>query len=255
MRFKTEIIAFAEATALGASRAPLPLHPLTTDLLDDTSDDNTFANMSGMSEKERDTENKYAGVGRSPILAYQPSLLGLVKVGPGKQGSPFEYDAASNVMHDLSHLGMIHRRGIATNSLIRLPKSFVELYGLVNRVRGRDEPSNTDDGDEGSSSETAICLLTGAVMRSGTPRRAYARATRPAGACTVHAREKEKGVSNMFIDYVILIWWVRELAFSFWFKSVQFCSCTITSLRTRQVFMSINMAKRILVYVVVDRSF
>ncbi len=196
-----EVIAFAE-TALGASRAPLPhnpLHPLTTDLLDDTSDDNTCANMTGMSEKEREAETKYAGVGRSPILAYQPSLLGLVKVGPGKQGAPFEYDAASNVMHDLSHLGMIHRHGIATNCLIRLPKSFVELYGLVNRVRGRDEPSNADDGDEGSSSETAICLLTGAVMRSGTPRRAYARATRPAGACTVHAREVGSGTGIFFL--------------------------------------------------------
>ena len=133
---------------MGVARAPLthhPLHPLTSDLLDDTSDDNSNDNASGMSDKVREVENKFAGVGRSPILPYQPSLLGLVKIGPGKQGAPFEYDAASRVMRDSSHLGMIHRRGIATNCLIRLPKSFVELYGLVNRVRGRDEPSTADD--------------------------------------------------------------------------------------------------------------
>lgn len=102
-----------------------------------------------MSEKERDAESKFAGVGRLPILPYQPSSLGIVKIGPGKEGSPFEHDAASQVMRDLSNLGMIHRRGIATNCSIRLPKSFVELCGLDNRLRGPDEPSSTDDGDEG----------------------------------------------------------------------------------------------------------
>jgi len=196
-----EMVAFAEQR-LGVTRAPLthhPLHPLTSDLLDDTSDDNSNSNASGMSDKERDAESRFAGVGRSPILPYQPSLLGLVKIGPGKQGAPFEYDVASKVMHDLSHLGMIHRRGIATNCLIRLPKSFVELYGLVNRVRGRDEPSTVDDTDEGGSAETAICLLTGAVMRSGSARRTYTRTTRPPGACTLHARQVGSGTGIFFL--------------------------------------------------------
>jgi hypothetical protein len=50
-----------------------------------------------------------------------------------------------------------------------LPKSFVELYSMVNRVKGRD--SRSDDNDDDGGVETAICLLTGAVMRSGTIRR------------------------------------------------------------------------------------
>ena len=61
-------------------------------------------------------------------------------------------------------------------SLIRLPKSFVELYGIVNKVKGRDESTTLDEADDSGSSETAICLLTGAVMRSGSSRRTYSRA-------------------------------------------------------------------------------
>ena len=50
----------------------------------------------------------------------------------------------------------------------------MELYGLVNKVKGRDSTS-IEDSDDGGSAETAICLLTGTVMRSGSPRRAYNR--------------------------------------------------------------------------------
>lgn len=171
-----EMVAFVEQP-LGVARRPLtqhPLHPMTGDLLDDTSDDNSDGHSSNMSEKDCNVDSKFAGVSWSSVIPYQPSLLGLVNIGLGKRGSPFDFDSASKVMRDLSHLGMIHRKGIPTKCLIRLPKSFVELYGLVNRVRGRDETSATDDADDVSSSETAICLLTGAVMRSGSSRRAYA---------------------------------------------------------------------------------
>jgi hypothetical protein len=40
---------------------------------------------------------------------------------------------------------------------------------MVNRVKGRD--GRSDDNDDDGGFETAICLLTGAVMRSGTIRR------------------------------------------------------------------------------------
>lgn len=40
---------------------------------------------------------------------------------------------------------------------------------MVNRVKGRDNRS--DDADDDGGCETAICLLTGSVMRSGTARR------------------------------------------------------------------------------------
>ena len=84
-------------------------------------------------------------------------------------------------------------------SLIRLPKSFVELYGIVNKVKGRDESSALDEGDDSGSSETAICLLTGAVMRSGSSRRAFSRAQRPPGACTIHARKNGSGIGIFFL--------------------------------------------------------
>jgi hypothetical protein len=60
---------------------------------------------------------------------------------------------------------------VPTFSLIRLPKSFVELYGLVNKVKGRDYSSGLDDSDDAGNTETAICLLTGEVMRAGSMRR------------------------------------------------------------------------------------
>lgn len=60
---------------------------------------------------------------------------------------------------------------VPTFSLIRLPKSFVELYGLVNKVKGRDYTTGFDDSDDAGNTETAICLLTGEVMRAGSLRR------------------------------------------------------------------------------------
>ena len=110
--------------------------------------------------------------------------------------------------------------------MIRLPKSFVELYGIVNKVKGRDEATTLDEADDVGSAETAICLLTGAVMRSGSSRRAFSRAVslspdlnawwypnyvaktiiaftifqqRPPGACTLHARKHGSGIGIFFL--------------------------------------------------------
>jgi Proteolysis_6 C-terminal len=111
----------------------------------------------------------------------------------------FEAAAASSVMADFSHLGLIHRKDAPTFSLIRLPKSFVELYGIVNKVKGREDSATLDEADDVGNSETAICLLTGAVMRSGSNRRAFARAQRPPGACTLHARKNGSGIGIFFL--------------------------------------------------------
>jgi Proteolysis_6 C-terminal len=146
-----------------------------------------------------DTTHLFAGVGQSPIISYQPSLLAQQSIGPGKQGSMFEAAAASSVMADFSHLGLIHRKDAPTFSLIRLPKSFVELYGIVNKVKGREDSATLDEADDVGNSETAICLLTGAVMRSGSNRRAFARAQRPPGACTLHARKNGSGIGIFFL--------------------------------------------------------
>lgn len=146
-----------------------------------------------------DSSFVFAGVSQSPIISYQPSVLAKQSIGPGRQGSLFESVAASAVMADLSHLGLIHRKDTHTFSLIRLPKSFVELYGIVNKIKGRDEATALDETDDVGNTETAICLLTGAVMRSGSSRRPFQRAQRPPGACTIHARKTGSGIGIFFL--------------------------------------------------------
>lgn len=82
------------------------------------------------------------------------------------------------------------------NCLVKLPKSFVELYGIVNRVKGRE--GRADDAEDDSGFETAICLLTGSVMRSGTIRR-LKKDYRPPGTCTLHARKVGSGIGIFFL--------------------------------------------------------
>ena len=142
---------------------------------------------------------EFANVSRSPIIPYQPSFLALDQIGPGRHGAMFEYGEASSVMSDLSHLSMIHRKHVPTFNLIRLPKSFVELYNIVSKVKGREESGGTDEHEDVGNTETAICLLTGTVMRSGSPRRSYSRSIRPPGACTLHARKHGSGIGIYFL--------------------------------------------------------
>ena len=166
----------------------------------DGEDSGDEPSSSGSDEGEnQDTSHLFAGLEQSPIISYQPSLLAQACIGPGKQGSMLEAAAASSVMSDLSHLGLIHRKDTPTFSLIRLPKSFVELYGIVSKVKGREESTALDDSDDVGNSETAICLLTGTVMRSGSTRRPYHRSQRPPGACTLHARKTGSGIGIFFL--------------------------------------------------------
>ena len=164
----------------------------------ESSDNSSSAMDDGAGGHESD--RLFANSSRSPILPYQPSVLGREGVGPGRHGSMFEFSIANGVMADLSHLGLGHQKGIPAFTLIRLPKSFVELYNIVNKVKGReDSAAAMDDSDDIGSSETSICLLTGAVMRSGATRRVLSRAVRPPGACTLHARKTASGIGIFFL--------------------------------------------------------
>jgi Proteolysis_6 C-terminal len=145
------------------------------------------------------SDRKFANVANTPILPYQPSLLGTMSVGPGRRGSAFDFALANELMVDMSHLGCVHRKDSPTFSLIRLPKSFVELYNIVNKIKGRDDNGTNDENDEIGTSETSICLLTGAVMRSGSGRRMFSRHPRPPGACTLHARKTASGIGIFFL--------------------------------------------------------
>lgn len=190
-----ELVDFTGQMMVGALfNAGSPTSTGTNDVMD--SDDNS---SSGTEGDPSDSDRRFAHVSRSPILPYQPSTLGLEDIGPGRQGAMIEYRAASAVMADLSHLGLIHKKEQPTFSLIRLPKSFVELYNVVNKVKGRDA-SNMDENEDSGSSETAICLLTGTVMRSGSSRRNFpSRSHRPPGACTMHARKHGSGIGIFFL--------------------------------------------------------
>jgi len=156
---------------------------------------------SGSDEGEnQNPSHLFAGLEKSPIISYQPSLLAQAPIGPGKQGPMLEATAAGAVMSDLSHLGLVHCKDTPTFSLIRLPRSFVELYGIVSKVKGREESTSLDDSDDVGNAETAICLLTGTVMRSGSTRRPYTnRSLRPPGACTIHARKNGSGIGIFFL--------------------------------------------------------
>ena len=164
--------------------------------LDDSADEGSSSGSEG--GNGNDSLTLFAGVSQSPMISYQPSLLAVESIGPGRQGPMFEAKSASAVMADRSHLGLIHSKDIPTFSLIRLPKSFVELYGIVNKVKGRDD-ATLEDSEEVGNSEMAICLLTGAVMRSGSSKRSFHRAQRSPGACTIHARKNGSGIGVFFL--------------------------------------------------------
>ncbi len=82
--------------------------------------------------------------------------------------------------------------------MIELPKSYVELYSLVNKFKATAK-SALDDGEDFGSGETAICLITGAILRAGLPRRHSRRSSRPPGACTLHARQIGSGTGVFFL--------------------------------------------------------
>jgi Proteolysis_6 C-terminal len=146
-----------------------------------------------------DSNREFAHVSTAPVIYDQPSLLGVRPIGTGRRGAFLDISAACSVMCDLSHLGLVHLRSKPIFCLVGLPKSFVELYNIVNKVKGRDEASGVEDVDDAGNSETAICLLTGAVMRSGSARRPFSRAARQPGACTKHARKTGSGIGMFFL--------------------------------------------------------
>ena len=103
-------------------------------------------------------------------------------------------------MSDMSHLGLVHQKEKPIFSLIRLPTSFVELYDVVNKVKEQEDTSANADIDDVATSEIAICLLTGTVMRSGSSGRPNSREKgRTPGACTLHARKTASGVGIFFL--------------------------------------------------------
>lgn len=85
------------------------------------------------------------------------------------------------------------------SGLIRLPRSFVELYSLINKVKGSGRFNSAEDQDDISSGETAVCLVTGAIIRAGTSRRAYRSRNRAPGACTLHSRKIGSGTGIFFL--------------------------------------------------------
>jgi hypothetical protein len=174
--------------------SPFFLSDQEVDMDDDVSDVNAALTEPDGSKISGPDDRMFAHVSRAAIIPYQPSILGISRIGPGprgQRGERFEYKIANHVMKDLSHLGMVHLSGAPSSCLVKLPKSFVELYSIVNEVKGRE--SNSDDTDEDNGYETAVCLLTGAVMRSAR------RSKGSEGTCTLHARKTGSGIGIFFL--------------------------------------------------------
>jgi len=157
----------------------------------DVKDDDETADKSHIK-----SDDLFADAANAPVIPYQPSLLAEDALGQGPRGASFDYPIASKFLYDMSHIALVHRETANGTGLVTLPRSFVELYGLVNKVKG----DASDENDEGASStETAICLLTGAIMKSGSSRRYSRPHMRPPGACTIHARKIGSGIGVFFL--------------------------------------------------------
>eukprot|EP00558_Chaetoceros_sp_UNC1202_P000047 CAMPEP_0197259542 /NCGR_PEP_ID=MMETSP1429-20130617/83565_1 /TAXON_ID=49237 /ORGANISM="Chaetoceros sp., Strain UNC1202" /LENGTH=483 /DNA_ID=CAMNT_0042723751 /DNA_START=59 /DNA_END=1507 /DNA_ORIENTATION=- len=145
-------------------------------------------------------DDLYANVSTSAIIPYQPSFLGSKDPGPGPRGLTLDCEIASSLMSDSSHLGLIHYPVTSAQGpgLIRLPHSFVELYSLANEVKGSGR-SSMDAEDDSSSTETALCLMTGTILRAGASRRGYRSRNRAPGACTLHSRKFGSGTGIFFL--------------------------------------------------------
>jgi hypothetical protein len=107
-----EMVGYAEQQPLGEFPSGVGRNSAGTDLFDDSSEDGSFEGGAVTSVPYRDSEKEFAFVSRSPIIPHQPSVLGTEIIGPGTRGVPFEVEAASRVMRDLSHLAFIHRKGM-----------------------------------------------------------------------------------------------------------------------------------------------
>jgi hypothetical protein len=104
-----EMVGFADqvlgTTAFGAGR-----HASNANDAEDSADEPSTSGSDGEGDGN-DSAYIFSNVSQSPIVSHQPSLLALGKIGPGRQESMFEAGSASAVMADLSHLGLIHRKG------------------------------------------------------------------------------------------------------------------------------------------------
>mmetsp|Transcript_17876 Transcript_17876/g.25261 ORF Transcript_17876/g.25261 Transcript_17876/m.25261 type:complete len:2379 (-) Transcript_17876:136-7272(-) len=143
------------------------------------------------SQAARSSSDKaFADVSNSVLIPYQPSFLGYKEPGLGPRGKYFDHSAAASDLCDLSYLGMKHSLGSQNSGLISLPKSYVKLYGLVNKVKN----TFTDAMDDRNNTETAICLITGAVLRTGSRR-----ADSTPGPCTLYSRTIGSGTGIFFL--------------------------------------------------------
>jgi hypothetical protein len=103
-----EMVGLAEQ-GLGDFGFGIARHSPSSDAPEDSSDDSCSSDSRAGGDEER--HSAFANVSRSPILPYQPSFLGLHDIGPGRKDIAFEFKTASAVMSDLSHLGLVHRKG------------------------------------------------------------------------------------------------------------------------------------------------
>lgn len=136
-----EMVDFEEQQVLGLLGRDLARNSAAAENSDDNSDE-SCSTTAPRGPHQLD-DRTFACVSRSPIIPYQPSLLGVEEIGAGTRGAAFEVKSASAVMCDLSHLGMIHRKGMLIVGLrfylIYADKSFPfrypnEVFGSLAKI-------------------------------------------------------------------------------------------------------------------------
>ena len=129
-----EMVGFAEQVR-GDQLSGIGRNSAGTELCDDSSEDGSFEGGSEGGNRLRDAEKEFAFVSRSPIIPHQPSILGTQLIGPGTRGVPFEVESASRLMRDLSHLGLIHRKGESSMPYYPLCMRVLSLTLLSTKIR------------------------------------------------------------------------------------------------------------------------
>ena len=89
----------------------------------------------------KQVDDHYANISTSAIIPFQASFLGNKEPGPGPRGGSLDNVVASTIMHDASHLGLIHRPGKYKRCyflifVLKLKNSIIFLKLLHRRDQG-----------------------------------------------------------------------------------------------------------------------
>ena len=69
----------------------------------------------------------------------------------------------------------------------------------MNKVKTTAKNTSLEETEDFGNGDSAICLITGTILKAGLPRRYSRKHRRPPGACTLHARQIGSGTGIFFL--------------------------------------------------------